>query len=100
MKTESEPYNYTLAGTLTEIGDGYLLVDDTVLCDNQSDAKVWIVLTDDLRLRRCYEVGNIKLGDVVVITYRAPVSEGSDTITDAFDMQKGILIENEVAIPE
>ncbi|MBQ2241438.1 MAG: hypothetical protein II319_04800 [Clostridia bacterium] len=99
-KSESEPYNYTLAGTLTEIGDGYLLVDDTVLCDNQSDGKVWRVLTDDLRLRRCYEVGNIKVGDVVVITYRTPVAEGSDTITDAFDMQKGVLIENEVAVPE
>lgn len=100
VKTESEPYNYTLAGTLTEIGDGYLLVDDTALCDDPSEGKIWKVSTDDIRLRRCYELGYIKVGDVVVITYRAPVAEGSNTVTDAFDMQKGILIENEVAVPE
>lgn len=100
VKTESEPYNYTLAGTLTEIGDGYLLVDDTVLCDDPDDGKVWRVLTDDLRLRRCYEYGSIKVGDVVVVTYRAAVEEGSTTITDAFDMQKGTLWESGVAIPE
>lgn len=100
VKTESEPYNYTLAGTLTEIGDGYLLVDDTVLCDDPDDGKVWRVLTDDLRLRRCYEYGGIKVGDVVVVTYRDPIADGSNTVTDAFDMQKGTLTKGDVAIPE
>ncbi len=97
-KTESEPYEYTLFGTLTEIGDGYLIIDTSSI--DGREGKTVKVLTDDIRLRRCYEVGNIKVGDVVAITHRVPVAEGSNTVTDAFNMQKVIISEGEVAIPE
>ncbi len=97
-KTESEPYEYTLFGTLTEIGDGYLIIDTSSI--EGRDGKTVKVLTDDIRLRRCYEVGNIKVGDVVAITHRKPIDEGSGTVTDAFNMQKVIISEGDVAIPE
>ncbi len=95
-KTESEPYEYTLFGTLTEIGDGYLIIDTSSI--DGRDGKTFKVLTDDIRLRRCYEVGNIKVGDIVAITHRKPIEEG--TVTDAFNMQKVIISNGDVAVPE
>lgn len=34
-EAEFSPYALTVSGTLTEIGNGYILIDDTVLCKMQ-----------------------------------------------------------------
>ena len=39
-ETEYEPYRNTVAGTITEITDDYILVDDSVLCKNPEDGIV------------------------------------------------------------
>ena len=54
-ETEMEPYYPMIAGFLTEIGDGYILVDNSPLCVNEADGLVYKVLLDDLRARRCLE---------------------------------------------
>ncbi len=98
VRAEREPYEYTLFGTLTEIGDGYLLIDTSLFYGLKS--KTVKVLTDDIRLRRCYEVGGIKVGDIVAITHRKPIEEGGGTVTDAFNMETVIISDGDVGVPE
>ena len=102
-KTEALLLTQSIAGTLTEIGDGYVLIDDAVLCRNKDDGIVYRVLTDDIRIRRCLEwLGGFKAGDLVVVEYEGSIDDSNaNTVKGAFSLQKGSLEANgAVAVPE
>lgn len=99
---EAEPelyYTLTVSGTLTEIGDGYVLIDDSILCKNREDGTVYKIFTDDIRMRRCIECFNFEIGDTVGIKYEGIISEGNE-ISSAYSMYKGTLVDGDLAIPE
>jgi len=100
-ETEMEPYTNTLAGTLTAIEDGYLLIDDSVLCENPKDGMVFSVSTDDLRIRRCVEFGGINVGDIVVVNFNGEINVDAGNIVEgAYTLSKGYLYDGGVAVPE
>lgn len=100
-ETEREQYEYTLAGTITEIGDGYVLIDDTVLCKDKNDGMVFKVLTEDLIIRRYLECTNIKVGDTVAIKFPTEIVLGeNNTVSGAISMHKGTIIDGDLAVPE
>lgn len=100
-KAEREPYTYSLTGTLVEIGNGYILVDDSVLCADEKDGMVFKVLTSDLRISRCIDFQRISVGSIVVIGFREPIRiEAGNTVSGAVSMVTGSLYEGEVVIPE
>lgn len=99
VEAESSPYELTVSGMLTEIGDGYVLIDDSVLCKNEEDGTVYKIYTDDIRIRRCVEFGGIKVGDTVAVKYDGEISETNE-INGAYSMYKGILVEGDLLIPE
>ena len=102
-ETEAEPYYPMLAGKLIEIGDGYILVDDSSLCENEADGLVYKVLTDDLRARRCllFPAGNIDLGAFVVVEYSGTIDTShKNTVSGAFSISKAIFTENGAQVPE
>lgn len=94
-----EAYELTLSGTLKEVTDDYILVDDSILCRNKKDGTVYKIYINDIRLKRCVDIAGINVGDVVWITYNGEISE-SNEITGAYSMDKGILINGDLAIPE
>lgn len=98
-ETDPEPYELTVSGTLTEIKDGYILIDNTVLCANKEDGVVYKILTDDIRMRRYIEFAGIKVGDTVQVKYRGAVSDGN-TISGAYSMNKGKLFKGDMIIPD
>lgn len=98
-ESEFEPYEYTVSGTLTEIGDGYVLIDDSVLCANEKDGTVYKVLSDNIRMKRCVELTGIKVGDMVVVKYGGEISD-KNQINGAYSMDKGTLVEGDLVIPE
>lgn len=101
VKAEREPYTYSLAGTLTEIGDGYILVDDSILCADDDDGMVFKVLTTDLRVSRFIDYREVNTGSIVVITFTEPVNvEDGNVVSGAVSMTKGILYDDTVAVPE
>lgn len=101
VKAEREPYTYTLAGTLTEIGDGYILVDDSILCADEDDGMVFKVLTTDLRVSRFIDYREVSTGSIVVITFTEPVNvEDGNVVSGAVSMAKGSLYDGDVAVPE
>lgn len=101
VKAEREPYTYSLSGTLTEIGDGYILVDDSILCADEDDGMVFKVLTSDLRISRCIDYQKIGTGSIVVVSFTDPVNvEDGNIVTGAVSMAKGYLSDDGVAVPE
>ena len=98
-KAEFSPYALTISGTLVEIGNGYVLIDDTVLCKNAEDGTVYKVYTNDLRVLRCIEYASIRVGDTVVVKYDGEISE-SNEVTVAYSMYKGTLEDGDLLIEE
>ena len=88
----AEVYEYRLAGTLKAIEDGYVLIDDTILCRDPEDGMVFKVPTEDIRVRRCIEFGGLKEGDIVVVSFRGDIDvENENTIQDARGIEQGFL---------
>ena len=92
---EFVPYMHRLAGTITEIGDGYILVDDSILCADPAEGMVFKILTEDIRLRRCleYPVGHITPGEFVMISFTGSVEEGN-VISQGYHISPAFLSEN------
>jgi len=101
QKTAYEPYTYSLAGTLTEIGDGYVIVDDSILCANEKDGAAFKVLTSDVRISRCIDFQKIDLGSVVVIQFTDPINaEDDNTVFGAISMTRGYITDGNVSVLE
>ena len=100
-EAKREQYEYTIAGTITEIGDGYVLIDDTVLCKDKNDGMVFKILTEDLIIRRYLECTNIKVGDTVAVKFQTEIVLGEDnTVSGAISMYKGKVTDSGMVVPE
>ena len=100
-EAEREQYEYTIAGTITEIGDGYVLIDDTVLCKDKNDGMVFKILTEELIIRRYLECTNIKVGDTVAVNFQTKIVLGEDnTVSGAISMYRGTVTDSGMAVPE
>lgn len=98
-EAEYEPYEHTLAGEIVEICDGYFILDDTPVCVNEKDGKLYKIPTDDVRIRRCIEVGGIGVGAIVIVRYEPTLTEGNE-IRGAYGMARGYLSSGDVYVPE
>ncbi len=98
------PETYMLVGNVIEIGDGYVIIDDTEVCEDSKDGRRFTVLTSDLRVSRCFEFRgfDVREGDLVVVLFDAPIAVGEDgTVSGAVDLKHGYLLEQgDIAIPE
>lgn len=57
-EAEIEPYTQSLAGTVVENGEDYILVDGSIPCENPEDGMVFRVPGDDQRIRLLYHRGD------------------------------------------
>lgn len=100
-ETESEPYMYSLAGTLTEIGDGYILVDDSVLCVDPKDGMVFKVPTDDLRISRYIDCGEIKAGGAVRVGFTGDIDvEAGNLVNGVCEISNAIISDGKAWVLE
>lgn len=99
VEAEFNPYTSTVSGTLTEIGEGYVLIDDSILCANKDDGSIYKVSTNDIRIRRCIECTGITVGDTVAVKYDGEISEANE-ISRAYSMYKGTLVDDDLAFAE
>lgn len=99
-KTEAIPYNITIPGIITEVGEHYFILDTTPVCVNKHDGKTYKIMADTLGIRRVLEFEKVGVGDIVVVTYDGVIKDGN-LIEGATNMQKGFLSkeESDVIIP-
>lgn len=96
-----EPYAFSLAGTLAEITDEYIIVDDTIMCSDEKDGMEFKIYLDDIRIRRHIEFEGIALGDVVVVSFTGSINtEAGNVVEGAYSMSRGFLSEDGVSVPE
>lgn len=97
IEADQEPYTHSLAGNLIEIGDGYIFVDDTILCANKDDGMVFKIPTSNLRISRCLDYQTIKIGDLVVIDFTGDVDvDKGNIVPDAISISAATFFESMV----
>ena len=98
---EFVPYMHSLAGTITEIGDGYILLDDSVMCVNHDDGFVYKVVTTDPKLGRIFEAEHLKVGDTVQVQYTDFVDlEPNAVIDSAATISEAKIVDGNAVVPE
>ncbi len=99
VETDPEPYLQSLAGTLVEIGDGYLLVDDTALCVDEKDGTMFQISTEALHIRRYVELGILQEGDTVFVSFTGPI-DPNHVVNGVEFISKATISQGNVMIPE
>ena len=82
-----------------EITDEYILIDDTILCNDPADGITYKVLLNDLRISRYVDHEIIKVGSTVQITFEGEIGE-ANTIDSAVSASKVTISGGDVLIPE
>ena len=100
-QTEAIPYNITIPGIITEVGENYFILDTTPVCLNKHDGKTYKIMAEDIRVKRVLEFEKVGVGDIVLVTYDGIIKDGN-LIEGATNMQKGFLSKEEagILIPE
>lgn len=102
-RTESkpEPYLYSLAGTLTEITEDYILVDDSILCADGRDGMSYKIYLDDIRVRRHIEFEGISVGDMVMVSFTGDIdTEAGNVVREVCALSRCHLSQEGVSVLE
>ena len=100
MPTEPQTYYSYLYGTYVGIEDGYLLIDDTILCVNEKDGMIFRIPADDIRISRVIDLEYVKVGDVVLVSFIGSINKNDNTVSEPVSLQKGILYDGSILIEE
>ncbi|MBO5262430.1 MAG: hypothetical protein J6B45_05230 [Clostridia bacterium] len=77
---EEEQYYYYIVGEVTEIGDGYIVIDDSVMCKNQDDGVAFSVIINTKKLER--SCSNLSVGQLVSVALPRKITEDDKNIVD------------------
>ena len=101
VATEQEPYNYSLAGTLVEITDEYILVDDTIRCANPEDGMLFKIMLNDVRIRRCMEWYKFQVGTTVAVAFTGDIDvDAGNVVKGAYSLKWCMIADGEALLPE
>lgn len=99
VEAEYELYQDTVTGKVVEITEGYILLDDTVICNDPADGITYKVLLNDLRISRYVDHEIIKVGSTVQITFESEIDD-ANTIDSAVSASEVTISRGDVLIPE
>ena len=99
VEMEAQPYVNFVAGTITQVGEDYILVNDGVLCWDPEDGITYKIMTDDPLFSRWMNYYDLQVGQLVYIQYRGQM-EADHVITGAYSIRLAIIREHHVMIPE
>ena len=98
-EAEYEPYQNTVTGKVIEITEEYILLDDTVICNDPADGTTYKILLNDLRIKRFVDHEIIKVGGNVQITFEGEI-DSHNTIDSAISAANVMISGGDVLIPE
>lgn len=93
-----EPYEYTIAGQITQIGEDYFLLDEAPVCTDPADGKIYQISCASVSIQRRLEFEGIGVGDIVVVKYDGVIIDGI-YVGGAYDMNEGRIHEGGVVVP-
>lgn len=93
IKIESEPYYTYIVGTVTEIGDDYFTVDDSIICADENEGIEYRINMDPYKLQREIDFNRLKVGDHIHVTCSGYIdTENENTLIDVFFFDTDVTI--------
>lgn len=90
-----------IIGTIIDITDEHILIEDSLLCKNPEDAITIKIMLEDVRIARYIELDVIGVGDTVQIIYDDKIIVDDIYIVDsAVSINKVFIDEKNIIIPE
>lgn len=99
VEAEYEPYQNTVTGKVVEITEEYIILDDTVICNDPADGATYKILLNDLRIKRYVDHEIIKVGGMVQIIFEGKI-DSQNTVDTAISAANVMISKGEVLIPE
>lgn len=98
---DAQTYTYTIVGTVTEIGDGYIKVDDSIMMKDPRDGLEFTIITERKELSRVV-THLLRVGSRVMVTYDGFVSKEDPLRIDYASAIDEVYIteDGDVQIPE
>ena len=96
------PRTYQIIGEITEIGDGYIKVDDSIMMKDPSEGLVFTITTEKKQLSRVVK-HLLQVGDHVLISYDGRVNEENPLLVETAGSIQQVWIDEKggnVLIPE
>lgn len=98
---ETLPFMYSLAGTITEVGEGYILLNDSIMCVDPEDGITYKIVTTNPKISRLFDSEMLSVGDTVQVQYTDFVDlEPNAVIDSAAAIYKAKISGGDVLIPE
>lgn len=95
VEAEQKPYINSLSGIVVEITEDELVIDDTELCVMPWEGMTFRVPLSDLRIKRCVELGYVRVGDAVAVSFTGSIDPMADNlVAGAYDIRTGTLSAN------
>lgn len=95
------PEKQYLVGTVTEIGEDYIKVDDSVVMKNADQGIEFTVYADNMNIKRYIISGYLKVGDTVKIEHGYLLKNSYTEIRNAVDLEECRILDNgDVIVPE
>lgn len=96
-KAGYEPYIYQLAGKLLEVGDNYILMDDSVMCKKSDDGMTFRIEIDNEWFHRYFESGYIEIGDLIIVKFSGELDAetGEIELGPAFSIRPAKIVAEE-----
>lgn len=94
-ETEFVPFDESkkVYGQVKEIVDGYVLIDDTILCKNKSKGITYKIPTDDIRFYRYFKTGSTEVGELVAVSYDGEIdTQNGYVVKGAFGLSEFQLV--------
>ena len=79
-KAGYEPYTYKLAGTLVNVNEEYIWMDDAALCRNKYNGKTFRISIDQTHIRRYFECGVIAKDQLFVLEFTGTINQDTNEI--------------------
>ena len=95
------PEKQYLVGTVTEIGEDYIKVDDSIFMKDPDDGIEFTVYATNMNIRRYIISGYLKVGDTVCVEHSFLPKAHYTEIKNARDLDKCVITtEGDIVIPE
>ncbi|MBQ2735879.1 MAG: hypothetical protein IJF26_00415 [Clostridia bacterium] len=97
-----EPEAPTLVGTLTQITEEYIIIDDSIICNDTKNGIQYKILLNDKRISRYIENNHVHLNETVFLVFEGEIDTENGYVIDSAVSISGALIssDGEVMVPE
>lgn len=101
VEAKMEQYTNVLVGTIMEIKDDFVIIDDGILCKNTEDGMQFRISMKDMKVKRFVEVEKAKVGDTVSVQFRGNIDVNSgNLIKQLYDITEARIQDDEVWVEE